>query len=83
MGDEVAKTSASTGKMVDSVSLGMTRFTADTQPELERLLAELSALSTSLRRFSEQTERNPTGLLFGRKSLPEGPGEKSSRVRKP
>jgi phospholipid/cholesterol/gamma-HCH transport system substrate-binding protein len=83
MGDEVARTSASTGKMVDSVSIGMTRFTADTQPELERLMAELSALATSLRRFSEQTERNPTGLLFGRKALPEGPGENSGGVRKP
>ena len=83
MGDEVARTSASTGKMVDSVSLGMNRFSADTQPELERLLAELSTLATSLRRFSEQTERNPTGLLFGHQSLPPGPGENSSRVSQP
>jgi phospholipid/cholesterol/gamma-HCH transport system substrate-binding protein len=42
------------------------------------LLEELTVLSTSLRRLSEQTERNPAGLLFGRRPVPEGPGESSS-----
>jgi phospholipid/cholesterol/gamma-HCH transport system substrate-binding protein len=51
------------------------RFTAETLPELERLLGELSVLSTSVRRLSEQTERDPRGLLFGRKAVPDGPGE--------
>jgi len=78
MGNEVALTSASAGKTVGSVGADVKRFTAETLPELERLLGELSALSTSLRRLSEQTERNPAGLLFGRKSLPEGPGEYST-----
>jgi phospholipid/cholesterol/gamma-HCH transport system substrate-binding protein len=63
---------------VDSVGADLTRFSAETLPELERLLAELSVLSTSLRRLSQQTERDPRGLLFGRKaSVPEGPGESS------
>ena len=44
-------------------------------PELELLLGELSVLATSLRRLSEQTERDPRGLLFGRKPVPDGPGE--------
>ena len=75
MGNEVARASASAGKTVDSVGADVKRFTAETLPELERLLGELSVLTTSLRRLSEQTERDPRGLLFGRKSVPEGPGE--------
>lgn len=78
MGNEVARTSASAGKMVDSVGADVTRFTAETLPELERLLGELSVLSNSLRRLSEQTERNPAGLLFGRRPLSEGPGESAT-----
>ena len=75
MGDEVARTSASAGKTVNSIGADVKRFSAETMPELERLLGELNALSVSLRRLTEQTERNPAGLLFGRKPLPEGPGE--------
>jgi len=78
MGNDIAATSASAGRTVDSVGADLTRFSAETLPELERLLAELSVLSTSLRRLSQQTERDPRGLLFGRKaSVPEGPGESS------
>jgi phospholipid/cholesterol/gamma-HCH transport system substrate-binding protein len=83
MGNEVARTSASAGKTVDSVGADLQRFTAETLPELERLLGELTVLSGSLRRLSEQTERNPAGLLFGRKQVPEGPGESSTRTRQP
>lgn len=75
MGNEVAQTSASAGKTVDSVGADVKRFTGETLPELERLLGELSVLTTSLRRLSEQTERDPRGLLFGRKPVPPGPGE--------
>jgi len=75
MGNDVARTSASAGKTVDAVGADMKRFTAETLPELERLLGELSVLTTSLRRLSEQTERDPRGFLFGRTPVPEGPGE--------
>ena len=75
MGDEVARTSASAGKTADSVGADVKRFTGETLPQLERLLGELSVLTTSLRRLSEQTERDPRGLLFGRRPVPEGPGE--------
>jgi len=78
MGDEVARTSASTGKTVNSIGADVKRFTAETMPELERLLGELNVLSISLRRLTEQTERNPSGLLFGRRPLPEGPGEEKT-----
>ena len=79
MGNEVAKTSASAGKTVNSVGADVKRFSAETLPELERLLAELNVLSSSLRRLSEQTERNPGGLLFGHQPVPAGPGESSCR----
>lgn len=83
MGNEVARTSAGAGKTVDSVGADVKRFTAETLPELERLLGELGVLTTSLRRLSEQTERDPRGLLFGRKSVPEGPGEPATGPSKP
>ena len=78
MGNEVGRTSASVGKTVYSIGTDLNRFTAETLPELERLLGELNTLSISLRRLTEQTERNPASLLFGRKPVPEGPGESSA-----
>ena len=79
MGSEVARTSESAAKTVDAVGADLQRYGTDTLPELRRLLGELAALSTSLRRLSEQTERDPRGLLFGRKPVPPGPGETTTR----
>jgi len=78
MGNEVARTSASAGKTVNAIGADVKRFTSETLPELERLLGELSVLTISLRRLTEQTERNPSSLLFGRRPVPEGPGESST-----
>ncbi len=78
MGNEVARVSTSTGKTVNSVGADVQRFSAETLPELEHLLGELSDLSNSLRRLTEQTERNPASLLFGRRPVPEGPGESTT-----
>lgn len=83
MGNEVALLSTGAGKTVDAVGADVKRFTAETLPELERLLGELSVLANSLRRLSDQTERNPSGLLFGRRAVPEGPGETSTGARQP
>ena len=77
MGDEAARASARAGKSVDSVGADVKRFTADTLPELQILLGEMNVLTVSLRHFIEETERNPRGFLFGRKTVPEGPGEES------
>lgn len=79
MGHEVARTSVSAGKAVDAVGVDVKRFSVETLPELERLLGELSTLSTSLRRLSEQTTRDPRGLLFGHSPVPDGPGEKGAK----
>ena len=83
MGDETALASSNAGKTVESVGADVKRFTSETLPELQRLLGELNVLSASLRRLSEQTERNPAGLLFGRSPVPEGPGEASTEPRRP
>ncbi len=78
MGNEVATTSKSAGKTVDTVGNDVKRFTSETLPELDRLMGELTVLTNSLRRVSEQTERDPRGLIFGRKPVPLGPGEKGN-----
>ena len=84
MGTEVARTSASAGQTANEIGADVKRFTAETLPELERLLGELGVLSASLRRLSEQTEGNPAGLLFGRTAVPPGPGESTSKgLKKP
>lgn len=83
MGIELARTSVSAGKAVDSAGADIRRFTTETLPELERLLGELAILSTSLRRLTEQTERDPRGFLFGRQPVPPGPGETTTGSSKP
>ena len=83
MGDEVARTSVSAGKTVDTVGAEVKRFSAETLPQLDRLLGEVSILTTSLRRLSEQTERDPRALLFGHKPVPPGPGEASTGRKTP
>jgi len=79
MGFEVAKTSISTGAAVDMVGADVKRFSTETLPELERLLGELSTLSSSLRLLTEQTRRDPKGLIFGHTPVPDGPGESGGK----
>jgi phospholipid/cholesterol/gamma-HCH transport system substrate-binding protein len=75
MGNEVSKTSISAGAAVDGVGADVKRFSTETLPELERLLGELSALSSSLRLLTDQTRHDPKSLIFGHKLGPVGPGE--------
>lgn len=79
MGTEVARAGASTSKTVGAVGADVQRFAADTLPEVHRLLGELNDLSTSLRRLSEQTTRDPASLLRGHRTVPDGPGETSTK----
>ena len=81
MGDDVSLASTKVGESVGGAGADARRFLAQTQPELQRVLGELKVLSTSLRRLSEQTERNPSGLLFGRSPVREGPGESTTGQR--
>ena len=83
LGNEAALASVNAAKTVDSVGADVSRFSAETLPELQRLMGELNVLSTSLRRLSEQTERNPNSLVFGRRPVPDGPGESPTEPERP
>lgn len=75
MANEAGTASRKAGTAVDAAGAGMKRLSGETLPEVERLLAELNELSASLRRLTDQTERNPAGFLLGRQPTPPGPGE--------
>ncbi|MDP2005203.1 MAG: MlaD family protein [Rubrivivax sp.] len=79
MGKETALASQQASQTVAAVGADLQRFSAEALPELQRLMGELSTLSASLRRLSEQTERSPSSLLLGRGATPDGPGETSRR----
>jgi phospholipid/cholesterol/gamma-HCH transport system substrate-binding protein len=78
MANAAGRASASAGRTVDAAASGVQQLSNESLPELERLLAELSSLATSMRRLSEQTERNPSSLLLGAPRRPPGPGEKAT-----
>jgi phospholipid/cholesterol/gamma-HCH transport system substrate-binding protein len=75
MGTAVSRTSVSAARTVDVIGVDVKHFSAETLPETERLLGELSTLSGSLRQLIEQTRRDPRGLIFGRTPVADGPGE--------
>jgi phospholipid/cholesterol/gamma-HCH transport system substrate-binding protein len=79
MGTDVSKTSVSAGKTMDVVGADVKRLSTETLPELQRLLGELSTLSRSLHVLTEQTRRDPSGLIFGHKPVPDGPGESGGK----
>lgn len=83
MGKDTSLAARQAGDTVVRVGGDLQRVTSDTLPELERLLGELNTLSASLRRLSEQTERNPSSLVFGRGTATPGPGESGSTERRP
>jgi phospholipid/cholesterol/gamma-HCH transport system substrate-binding protein len=83
MVDQVAALSGRAGVVVEAAGTDLQRLGTQTLPDLQRLLGELSVLSASLRRLSEQTERNPASLVLGRPPRPVGPGESAAPVLSP
>ena len=79
MGDDLSKAGASASKAADGLGAGVKRLGTETLPEIEHLLGELGSLSNSLKRLSDQTTRDPSGLLFGRTPVPNGPGEQEAK----
>jgi len=75
MGHEVSGAGIATAKTAEAIGAEARRFDANTLPEIRRLLTELSSLTNSLRRLSEQTASDPAGLIRGRSPVPDGPGE--------
>ena len=75
LGNEGAQASSSAGQTITAMRSDLKRISGDALPELQRLMAEFDALAASLRRLTEETERNPRAFLFGHSAMPEGPGE--------
>jgi phage-related minor tail protein len=78
----IQKITESTAKAADNVGTEITKigrdvrhFTGDALPRINTLVMELNALSQSLRILTQEMQKNPDMLLFG-KSVPAGPGEK-------
>ena len=63
-------------RTLTAVNGSMRQISTQTLPEIDRTLGELSALTTSLRRLSEQVERSPSSVLRGRQLVAPGPGER-------
>ncbi len=78
MGQDTALASAQAASAVAGVGRDVRQLATDTTPELQRLLAELQVLSTSLRRFSDAAERSPSSILLGRGVVADGPGESAT-----
>ncbi|MCV6638050.1 methyl-accepting chemotaxis protein [Candidatus Albibeggiatoa sp. nov. NOAA] len=78
----IQKITESTAKAADNVSVEVTKigrdvrhFTGDALPRVNTLVMELNSLSQALRNLSQEMQKNPNMLLFG-KSVPAGPGER-------
>jgi phospholipid/cholesterol/gamma-HCH transport system substrate-binding protein len=65
------------GAAADAATASVQQLGSETLPEVARLVAELAALSASLRRLSEQTTQSPSSLLLGAPPPEPGPGEKA------
>jgi phospholipid/cholesterol/gamma-HCH transport system substrate-binding protein len=75
MTTELSRAGASASDTLDGVRAEARQFATETLPEAQLLVADLRDLTASLRRFSEQLERNPSVLLYGRSTSKPGPGE--------
>jgi phospholipid/cholesterol/gamma-HCH transport system substrate-binding protein len=77
MSTAVADTSARASRVITSTGTDMQHLANDIVPQLQELLTEMSSLTASLHRLSEQSAHDPRGLLFGRDPSAPGPGESS------
>ena len=75
MADVARGASQRGGAAADAAATTVQQVGGETLPELQRLMAELAALSASLRRLSEQTAARPNSLLLGAPPPQPGPGE--------
>jgi phospholipid/cholesterol/gamma-HCH transport system substrate-binding protein len=75
MSATIARTSENANDSLDRARAEARQFAAATLPEAQQLVTDLRELTGSLRRFSEQLERNPSVLLYGKPASKGGPGE--------
>lgn len=83
MANDTAGASREVGSAAKLLGGDAHQFMTETTPEMRNLMAELNVLSASLRRLSEQAERNPAGIIAGPSPVPDGPGESSIKEHKP
>jgi len=76
MGNAATKASDSVGRTAEVATGSLRQLQNETLTELTRSLNTLNDLAASLRRLSEQTERNPNSLILGAPPRRAGPGEK-------
>jgi phospholipid/cholesterol/gamma-HCH transport system substrate-binding protein len=75
MSAEGARAAASAAQAADGARADVHQLAGEAGPDARLLLAELRDLAASMRRVSEQVERNPAVLLRGRAGARPGPGE--------
>lgn len=73
--EELAKTSKTVGTVVNEARPELQQFTRRTLPEAGLLVTELRQLTSTLTRVARELEREPSSLVFGRKTPARGPGE--------
>ena len=73
--EELAKTSKTVGTVVNEAKPELQQFTRRTLPEAGLLVTELRQLTSTLTRVARELEREPSSLMFGRKTPLRGPGE--------
>jgi phospholipid/cholesterol/gamma-HCH transport system substrate-binding protein len=73
--DELARTSKTVGAVVNDARPELQQFTRRTLPETALLVTELRQLTGTLTRVARELEREPSSLVFGRKTPSRGPGE--------
>lgn len=73
--DELAQTSKTIGTVVNEARPELQQLTRRTLPEVGQLVTELRQLTGTLNRVARELEREPSSLVFGRKSPARGPGE--------
>jgi phospholipid/cholesterol/gamma-HCH transport system substrate-binding protein len=73
--DELARTSRTVGTVVTEAKPELQQFTKRTLPEAGQLVTELRQLTSTLTRVARELEREPSSLVFGRKTPSRGPGE--------
>ena len=78
MGNAATKASDSVGRTAEVATGSLRQLQNETLTELTRSLNTLNDLAVSLRRLSEQTERNPNSLILGAPPRRAGPGEKAT-----
>lgn len=75
MAEKVGASGETLGRVIEARDRDLSRFTGEALPEAAVMIAEMRRAASSLRRFSEQLERDPGVLLRGAPPRPPGPGE--------